>query len=410
MSYLKNKLTMFHTTSLTTLIAPLVAGFVTTLIGYASTYPIVLEAAKAMHLDQYQITVLSTMLLLGMSLCTFLPSLYYKMPIMVVWSTPGAALLAVSAGHIPIAELIGAFMMVGLLTVLIGISGWFDKLIAYIPLSIASAILAGILIHFSLQTFANLGNVWFYLLPMALTYLVIKRLSSRFVIPWVMIIGLIALIANQQLSPALSHQSHFPPLHYFFGISPEFHWHTLLSIGLPLFFVTMASQNLPGVAVIKASGYPVPIPKIITYTGIATVLLAPFGVFGLNLSAITAAMAMGEEAHPDRNKRYLAALWTGGFYFVIGISSWLITDLFLRLPSLYVVGLAGLALIPTITKGLHTALEHEQEREAALVTFVITASGLKLWGIGAAFWGGVAGIICLLVWRKRIPKNNIHQH
>jgi benzoate membrane transport protein len=188
--------------------------------------------------------------------------------------------------------------------------------------------------------------------------------------------------------------------------APEFTLAALVSLALPLFVVTMASQNLPGVAAIRAAGYPMPISRIITLTGVATLVLAPFGAFALNLSAITAAICMGEEAHPDRNKRYTAAVACGALYVVIGLFGAAVTGLLLAFPRELVLTIAGIALLGSIGGGLHAALREDAHREAALITFLVTLSGLTLWGVGSAFWGVVAGAIALLVQQYGIRKTD----
>ncbi|MGP1684013.1 MAG: benzoate/H(+) symporter BenE family transporter, partial [Giesbergeria sp.] len=179
--------------------------------------------------------------------------------------------------------------------------------------------------------------------------------------------------------------------------APRFEWSAIVSLALPLFVVTMASQNLPGVAVIRASGYQLPVSRLITLTGVATLVLAPFGAFALNFSAITAAICMGPQAHADPSRRYTAAAACGAFYVLIGIFGAVVTGLLTAFPRELVVAIAGLALLGTIGAGLASALRDEGHREAALITFLVTLSGVVIAGIGSAFWGVVAGSMALFV-------------
>jgi len=375
------------------------AGFVAVLVGFTSSVAIVFQAALAFHATPEQMASWMWALGLGMGLCSLVPSLWLRKPVMVAWSTPGAAVLATAglAGGFSMAEAVGAFMVCAALITLFGMTGWFEKLMNRIPMAIASALLAGVLARFGLQAFAAAQTALPLVLLMLASYLLGKRLLPRYAVVITLLIAIVYVAARAQLTGAGVGFSLAIPVF----TAPEFHWGAIVSLAVPLFVVTMASQNLPGVAAIQAAGYGgkdgIPISRIITLTGLATLVLAPFGAFALNLSAITAAICMGHEAHEDRNKRYTAAVSCGAIYVVLGIFGAAITGVLTAFPKELVAAIAGLALLGTIGSGLSMALREASHREAALITFLVTLSGVVIAGVGSAFWGVVAGAIALVV-------------
>lgn len=375
------------------------AGFVAVLVGFTSSVAIVFQAATALGATPAQISSWMWALGLGMGLCSLLPSLWLRQPVMVAWSTPGAAVLATAgaAGGFGMAEATGAFIVCAALITLFGVTGWFEKVLDRIPMPIASALLAGVLARFGLDAFVALKSAFGLVLAMLLSYLVGRRWWPRYAVLGVLLVGIAWAAANGQLHLGAVQWGLTTPVF----TAPEFSVRAMVSLALPLFVVTMASQNLPGVAAIRAAGYTMPISKIITLTGLATLVLAPFGAFALNLSAITAAICMGREAHPDPAKRYMAAASCGLIYCVIGLFGAAVTGVLSAFPRELVVAIAGLALLGSIGGGLAVALKDERHREAALITFLVTLSGLSLAGIGSAFWGVVAGALTLFVqqWR-----------
>lgn len=377
-----------------------VAGFVCVLVGFTSSYAIVVQAGVAMRLDAAQLATMTAALALGMGLTTLLPSLWLRIPVVTAWSTPGAALLAVSLQDVPLPEAIGAFLACAALLTLAGASGLFERWLNRIPVSIASALLAGVLLRFGLDAFAGLRVQPVIVGSMLATFLVVRRTSPRWAVPATLLAGILAVLGGPGLastSGAVAAPS-FAPLAW----PPSFSATTMLGIAVPLFVVTMASQNLPGVAVLKASGYgDAPISRLLTVAGVATLVLAPFGAFALNLAAISAALCMAPDVHPDPRRRWIAAACAGGFYLLVAVFAGPLAGLFAALPREMVIAVAGLALLPTIGRGLLAAVQNESEREPAMVTFLVTASGLVLWGVGSAFWGVVFGVAALRAWRPR---------
>ena len=371
------------------------AGFVAVLVGFTSSVAIVFQAAQAFGATPELITSWMWALGLGMGLCSAIPSLILKKPVMVAWSTPGAAVLATAglAGGFSMAQAVGAFMACAVLITLSGATGLFERVMNRIPMAIASALLAGVLARFGLQAFAAAQTALPLVVLMLLAYLLGRRFLPRYAVPLTLLVAVATVLVNGQFNAgALTLQWAVPVF-----TAPEFTFGAFVSLALPLFIVTMASQNLPGVAAIRAAGYDMPISRIITMTGVATLVLAPFGGFALNLSAITAAICMGEEAHPDKAKRYTAAVACGLIYIAIGLVGAAVTGLLLAFPKELVLAIAGLALLGSIGGGLHAALKDDAHREAALITFLVTLSGVVIAGIGSAFWGVVAGALALFV-------------
>ncbi len=378
------------------------AGFVAVLVGFTSSVAIVFQAAQAFNATPAQITSWMWALGLGMGLCSAIPSLVLRQPVMVAWSTPGAAVLASAglAGGFGMAEAIGAFLICGALITLAGATGWFERVMNRIPMAIAAALLAGVLARFGLQAFGAAQTAPTLVVLMLLVYLVARRLAPRYAVVFTLLAGIAQVLAGGRFDAgALTLEWAVPVF-----TAPSFSLAAFTSLALPLFVVTMASQNLPGVAAIRAAGYDMPISRILTVTGVATLLLAPFGAFALNLSAITAAICMGPEAHPDRDKRYTAAVVCGALYVAIGLVGALVTGLLIAFPRELVMGIAGIALLGSIGGGLQAALKDDEHREAALITFLVTLSGVVIAGIGSAFWGVVAGAVALFVQQYGLAK------
>lgn len=370
------------------------AGFVAVLVGFTSSVAIVFQAALAFGATPEIISSWMWALGLGMGLCTAIPSLILRMPVMVAWSTPGAAVLAVAGAGYGMGHAVGAFMLCAAAIALAGMTGWFERVMNRIPMAIASALLAGVLARFGLEAFLAAKTALGLVLLMLGVYLLGRRLLPRYAVP----LTLLAAVAYCALRGELAWSGVHFALAVPVFVMPQFSWQAAISLAVPLFVVTMASQNLPGVAAIRASGYGrMPISPIITMTGLATLVLAPFGAFALNLSAITAAICMGREAHEDADKRYTAAVSCGLLYVLIGIFGATVTGLLTAFPRELVAAIAGLALLGTIANGLTMAMQEEKHREAALITFLVTLSGVVIAGIGSAFWGVVAGAVALFV-------------
>ena len=375
------------------------AGFVAVLVGFTSSVAIVFQAAQAFQASHEVLTSWMWALGLGMGLCTLVPSLWLRKPVMVAWSTPGAAVLATAglAGGFSMGEAVGAFMVSAVLIILCGVTGWFERVMDKIPVAIASALLAGVLARFGMQAFAAAETALPLVLLMLGTYLLGRRLVPRYAVVATLVVGVVFVVAAGQLvGKPISLALAMPVF-----TAPQFSYGAIVSLAIPLFVVTMASQNMPGVAAIQAAGYGgkqgIPVSRILTLTGIATLVLAPFGAFALNLSAITAAICMGREAHADPDRRYTAAVSCGVIYVLLGVFGGTVAGLLTAFPKELIAAIAGLALLGTIGGGLAVAVRDERHREAALITFLVTLSGVVVAGIGSAFWGVVAGALALLI-------------
>lgn len=386
-------------------LSALSAGFIAVLIGFASSVAIVFQAAQASGANPAQIESWVWALGIGMGVCTLGLSLYYKRPLIIVWSTPGAALLAASLHsssnignpYNSLQYLTGTFLFVGLLILLVGVSGLFKKLMSYIPMSIASAMLAGILVQFGIDLFSSMNSAPALVILMVATYLGMKYYLPRYAILAVLLVGTMFCVQTGTLAVEQIDLSLATPQ----WVTPQFSLASIIGIGLPLFIVTMTSQNLPGVAILKSSGYAQQnVSPVITITGLSTLILAPFGGFTFNLAAITAAICTSEEAHADPNRRYIAGVSAGIFNIIAGLFGAAVVSLFAAFPQAMVAALAGLALLSTIANSLKVALDEITQREAGLVTFLITASGLTFFGIASAFWGVVIGMVVLKLTRK----------
>lgn len=372
-----------------------VAGFVAVLVGFTSSVAIVFQAAQSFGATPAQVTSWIWALGLGMGLCSLVPSLLLRKPVMVAWSTPGAAVLATAgaAGSFSMGEAVCAFMVCSLLVILVGATRALERVADRIPMEIASALLAGVLARFGIQAFAAAQTALPLVLLMVGTYLVARRIAARYAVVVTLVVGILWVLITGQMAWSMEPVRLAMPVF----VAPQWSVSAIVSLAIPLFVVTMASQNLPGMAVIRASGYELPVSRLITMTGWASLVLAPFGAFALNFSAITAAICMGPEAHEDRSKRYTAAASCGAIYIVIGLFGALVTGLLTSFPKELVVAIAGIALLSTIGNGLASALREERHREPALITFLVTLSGITLMDIGSAFWGVVAGSLALFV-------------
>ncbi|MEV5607613.1 benzoate/H(+) symporter BenE family transporter [Streptomyces sp. NPDC052225] len=365
------------------------AGLIAVTVGVTSSAALVFTAARAAGADAREIS--SWMLALGVGLavtCAGL-SLRFRAPVVTAWSTPGAALLATSLSGVPMGKAIGAFVFSAVLILVSGLTGWFARVMDRIPVPLAAALLGGVLLRFGTGLFAQMHGSFAIAFPVFALYLLARRLLPRYAV-------LVAL-AGGVLASVVAGGWHLDRVQLAWAqpvfTAPEFDWKVLVSVGVPLFVVTMASQNLPGVAVLRGSGYEVPVSPLLTWTGAVQAVLAPFGAFGINLAAITAAICTGEEAHPERGRRYLAAVWAGVFYLCMGLLGATVASLLTAMPQALVLAVAGVGLLATIEASLTSALSDPRSREAAVVTFLATASGVTLLGIGSAFWGLLAGVL-----------------
>lgn len=377
------------------------AGFIAVLVGFSSSVAIVLQAAQAVGTTPEQQNSWLLALGLGMGLTSIGFSLRYKQPILTAWSTPGAALLVSNNDEIGIAAATGAFLFSAALIFLVGFSGCFERAMNKLPIALGAAMLAGVLMPFSLNVFFSLETQPLLIGVMLITWVFGHYFWPRYNIPWVLLAGIAfshfgGLLSLSELQIEVS-----KPV----WVTPHFEWSTLLGVGLPLFVVTMASQNLPGIATLKVAGYTPAVSPIISWTGIATAILAPFGGYALNLAAITAAICAGKESDEDPEQRYKSTLVAGVLYILMGVFGATFVTLFALFPQELVFAIAGLALLSTIANSLHSALAVASTRDAALAAFLVTFSGISPFGIGSPFWGLIAGGVLMGIAQLRNKSN-----
>lgn len=375
----------------------LIAGFIMVIVGMTSSAVLVFQAASSANLSPQEASSWLGSLCLGMGIITVILSIKYRTPILIAWSTAGAALLVSGLKEVPLPDAVGAFIFSAFLIFLSGVTGIFDRMMNRIPIAMASALLGGVLVHFSMDSFVGFKTQPALVGTMLLTYLLGKRFLPR----WTMLLVLLAGIVVGTITGSLRVSSISVAFTEFHLVMPRLSGQALLSLGVPLFIVTMASQNLTGLTVMRVNGFPTPVSALMTWTGITNMLTAPLGGFAINLAAITAAIGMGPEAHPDHDKRYFSGVVSGLCYIVIGIFAGTVTSLFAAFPSEMVTAIAGLALLGTIAGCLQSTLADNHYKESAFITFVVSASGMSLFGIGSAFWGLLIGILAQLILRKR---------
>lgn len=374
------------------------AGFVGVLVGFTSSVAIVFQAATTAGASPGEISSWIFALGISLALTCMCLSYYYKMPILAGWSTPGAALLVTSLSGMNLSEATGAFIIAAGLTVFAGVTGLFQRIMEHIPKSLTSAMLAGILLHFGMNVFTAMQTQASLVISLLITYLIGKRFFPRYCIVTVLLVG-IALASLQ----GLFHLDNFhleiakPIFNH-----PTFSWKVLFSAGIPLFIVTMTSQNVPGIAILNSAGYRPPISPVITFIGLITLVLAPFGCYSICLAAITGAICSGKEADNDPAMRYKSTIFAGLCWLTIGLLGATVVAIFFAFPNELILAVAGMALFSTIGSSLITALETESQREPAIITLLVSASGMSLFGIGAAFWGLLSGVAAtfFLNWNK----------
>ncbi|SHJ55711.1 benzoate/H(+) symporter BenE family transporter [Halodesulfovibrio aestuarii] len=374
-----NKLSISHVSS----------GLAAILVGYTCSVVIVIKAAMGAGATPVQVGSWLFAIGIASGLTTIFFSLRYKVPVLTAWSTPGAALLASSVVGFSLSETIGACIFTALLIILTGVTKSLSTFIQKIPTALTTAMLAGILIPFGIKTFTPWQNTPVLFCSMLAAYLIGKRFYPRYTMLLLILVGGFVAYVQGSLPLGDSQFSITSPVF----MSPTWSVASIVSLSIPLFLVTMVSQNIPGIVMIQSHNYSVPFPTILLGTGFMNLLTAPFGGFSCNLAAISAGICMGKEADPDPKKRYLASVSAGVFYILAGLFSTSLVALFVAMPSELTQMLAGFALLGIIQRSLHLAMDDEKAREGALITLLITASGITFIGINAPVWGLLAGYI-----------------
>jgi benzoate membrane transport protein len=365
------------------------AALAAVVIGFASTILVLMQAAQAVGASLAQQASMAAVLCFAMAITTFILCLRFKMPIIIAWSTPGAALIVGSAHGVTYSAALGAYVFAGALMVLTGLVKPIERAIERMPAAIAAAMLAGVLLSYVLKVpAAAIISPWL-VLPLVVAFFSIRMIYPMYAVPVIVVLGL-ALAAFSGSLGAGCCALGLTPLTFEF---PQFEWPVMVGLGVPLFLVTMASQNLPGFAVLRASGYHPPVSGILIATGLGSMLSAPFGGHAVNTAAITASLATGPDAHPDASQRWKIAYPFFVMYVAVGLAAMSFVTILGALPKELIAAIAGLALFSPLMSGMVAMVKDSADVEAALVTFLVTASGVTMFSVGAAFWGLVAGMV-----------------
>ncbi|MCJ8160686.1 benzoate/H(+) symporter BenE [Acinetobacter zhairhuonensis] len=378
-------------------ISATVAGFLAVLISYAGPLIIFFQAAQQANVPNDMMASWIWGVSIGAALAGTFLSIKFKVPVITAWSAPGTALLVTLFPHISLNEAVAAYITSAVVIFAIGASGYFDKLLAWIPQDIAAAMMAGILFQFGLGLFVATNSMPMIVFGMLTVFLLAKRLSPRYAMLWVLCTGVALSLLLGKMNPVSMNFSLAIP-HF---IQPEWTWNSTLNLALPLILVSLTGQFLPGMAIMKLSGYDTPAKPIIITTSIASLAVACVGGITIVLASITAALCMGKDAHELKEKRYIAGIANGIFYILGGLFAGSIVMLFSLLPKELVAALAGLALLGAIATNITAAMKNEAQRDAALITFLATSSGMHFLGLSSVFWGICIGLFAHVILTKR---------
>jgi benzoate membrane transport protein len=374
------------------------SGLLVIVIGFAASLAIVFQAANNGGLDAGQLSSWVLAITVGSGVASILMSLWYRMPVIAAWSTPGVALLVTSLANYPFAEAVGAYIISAIVITLIGFSGLFTWIMARIPRPIVMGMLAGVLIKFGFALFDVIPENAVLVIGMIVVYFLLVRVNFRAPTVIALVFGLVVAALSGTISSEPFSLSLAQPL----WTTPVFTLSALLGLALPLTALALTSQDAPGLAVLRNAGYTLRIDVALVITGVLSLLTAPFGGHGLTLAAITAALVTGPEAHPDPDKRYSAGVATGVWYIVVGIFGATLVSLFTILPHALIAATAGLGLANAIMSSLSASMSDADGREGGLIALLCTAANFTLFGIGAPFWGLVFGVLVhgIIHWGK----------
>ena len=381
-------------------ISATVAGFLAVLISYSGPLIIFFQAAQKAQVSSAMMISWIWGISIGAAVAGIFLSIKYKVPIITAWSAPGTALLVTLFPHISLNEAVAAYITSAVVIFLVGITGYFDKLLRWIPQDVAAGMMAGILFQFGLGLFTASDSMPTIVFGMLAVFLVAKRLVPRYAMVWVLVCGVGLSLFLGKMNPVDVHFSLAIPQF----IRPQWSWNSTLNLAIPLILVSLSGQFLPGMAMMKISGYDTPAKPIITATSIASLVVACVGGITIVLASITAALCMGKDAHELKEKRYIAGIANGIFYILGGLFAGSIVMLFSLLPKELVAALAGLALLGAIGTNITVAMKSDAHRDAALITFLATASGMHFLGLSSVFWGICIGVIAHLVLSKPAAK------
>ncbi|MFI8010663.1 benzoate/H(+) symporter BenE [Acinetobacter sp. ABJ_C4_1] len=389
--------TLFKTLKNDWSISATVAGFLAVLISYSGPLIIFFQAAQRAHVSTDMMVSWIWGISIGAAVSGIYLSIKYKTPVITAWSAPGTALLVTLFPNVSLNEAVAAYITSAIVIFLIGVTGYFDKLLKWIPQDVAAGMMAGILFQFGIGLFTASDSMPFIVFSMLIVFLIAKRLMPRYTMIWVLAAGVLLSLILGKMNPVdVSFSLAIPQ-----WISPEWTWNSTLNLAVPLILVSLTGQFLPGMAIMKLSGYDTPAKPIITVTSIASLAVACVGGITIVLASITAALCMGKDAHELKEKRYIAGIVNGIFYILGGLFAGSIVMLFSLLPKELVAALAGLALLGAIATNISVAMKNDNQRDAALITFLATASGMHFLGLSSVFWGICIGVIAHFILTPR---------
>ncbi|HAV5297954.1 TPA: benzoate transporter BenE [Acinetobacter baumannii] len=389
--------TLFKTLKNDWSISATVAGFLAVLISYSGPLIIFFQAAQRAHVSTDMMVSWIWGISIGAAVSGIYLSIKYKTPVITAWSAPGTALLVTLFPNISLNEAVAAYITSAIVIFLIGITGYFDKLLKWIPQDVAAGMMAGILFQFGISLFTASDSMPLIVFSMLIVFLIAKRLMPRYTMIWVLAAGVLLSLILGKMNPVdVSFSLAIPQ-----WISPEWTWNSTLNLAVPLILVSLTGQFLPGMAIMKLSGYDTPAKPIITATSIASLAVTCVGGITIVLASITAALCMGKDAHELKEKRYIAGIANGIFYILGGLFAGSIVMLFSLLPKELVAALAGLALLGAIATNISVAMKNDGQRDAALITFLASASGMHFLGLSSVFWGICIGVIAHFILTPR---------
>ena len=379
---------------------PIVAGLISVIVNYGGTFILVFQAAKVAGLSPELTASWVWSISIGVGVTGIILSWVSREPIITAWSTPAAAFLVTALASTPYAEAVGAYLISAAAFVVLGLSGWFERVIRLIPPGVAAGLLAGILLQFGIGAFGGMSIDPLLAGLLIVAYVALKRFTARYAVVGILVLGLAFLLIQDRVDlSGLSLKLAAPVF-----TTPEFSLNALLSVALPLFLITLTGQYMPGMLVLRNDGFRTSANPIVTITGFGSLLMAPFGSHAFNIAAITAAICTGREAHENPDKRWIAGIAAGVFYILVGVFGVTLAAVFMAFPATFITTLAGLALLGTIGGSLASAMADARTREASLITFLAAAANITLLGIGGAFWGLVIGLVAYTVLNGQLPQ------
>ncbi|ATP47656.1 benzoate transporter [Pseudomonas putida] len=384
---------------MTDILHPAIAGLVSVIVNYGGTFILVFQAAKVAGLSPELTSSWVWAVSIGVGITGLVLSWYSREPLITAWSTPAAAFLVTALASVPYAEAIGAYLLSAAGFVVLGLTGYFERLVRIIPAGVAAGLLAGILLQFGIGAFAGLSVDPVLAGLLIAAYAVFKRFTARYAVVGILVLGLAYLLVQGQAGLSQLTLEIATPVF----TAPAFTLNAALSVALPLFLITLTGQYMPGMLVLRNDGFKTSANPIVAVTGLGSLLMAPFGSHAFNIAAITAAICTGKEAHEDPAKRWIAGIAAGVCYILVGVFGVTLASVFMALPATFITTLAGLALLGTIGTSLAGAMADTESREAALITFLAAAANITLLGIGGAFWGLVIGLLAYAVLNGRAP-------